>query len=97
MRQVASQHARTMTGCCSHILSLERKHHGQEISPAPAHPERICWGCDKYCPADSLQCGNGSGRTQHPAEVLGEDWYEYGDWGLEVEPEQKSLTLPEKD
>jgi hypothetical protein len=63
----------------------------------PAHPERICWGCDKYCPADSLQCGNGSGRTQHPAEVLGEDWYEYGDWGLEVEPEQKSLTLPETD
>ena len=51
----------------------------------PAHPERICWGCDKYCPADSLACGNGSGRTLHPAEMLGDDWYTYGDWGLDVD------------
>ena len=50
----------------------------------PKHPERICWGCDKYCPVDSLACGNGSGRTQHPAELLGDDWYEWGDWGLDV-------------
>lgn len=50
----------------------------------PKHPERICWGCDKYCPKDSLACGNGSGRTQHPAELLGDDWYEYGDWGIVV-------------
>lgn len=49
----------------------------------PKHPERICWGCDRYCPADDLGCGNGSGRTQHPAELLGEDWYQWGDWGLE--------------
>ena len=28
----------------------------------PKNPERICWGCDKYCPADSLICGNGSER-----------------------------------
>jgi hypothetical protein len=48
----------------------------------PKHPERICWGCDKYCPADALQCGNGSGRTPHPAELLGDDWYEWGDWGI---------------
>ena len=51
----------------------------------PAHPERICWGCDKYCPADSLACGNGSGRTLHPAEMLGDDWYTYGDWGLDMD------------
>lgn len=51
----------------------------------PKHPERICWGCDKYCPADSLACGNGSGRTQHPIELLGDDWYEWGDWGI-VDP-----------
>lgn len=51
----------------------------------PKHPERICWGCDKYCPVDSLGCGNGSSRTQHPAELLGDDWYEHGDWGIEVE------------
>lgn len=48
----------------------------------PSHPERICWGCDKYCPADNLACGNGSDRTQHPVELFGDDWYE---WGLEAE------------
>lgn len=40
----------------------------------PAHPERVCWGCDKYCPADSMACGNGSERTQHPVELFGGDW-----------------------
>ncbi|MFZ5484560.1 MAG: DUF3079 domain-containing protein [Pseudomonadota bacterium] len=51
----------------------------------PKHPERICWGCDKYCPADNLICGNGSGRTEHPIESLGEDWYKQGDWGFEID------------
>ena len=46
----------------------------------PKHPERICWGCDKYCPARDLACGNGADRVQHPAELFGDDWYE---WGLE--------------
>ena len=54
----------------------------------PAHPERNCLGYDKYCPADSLACGNGSGRTQHPAEMLGEDWYKWGDWGIDVSDEE---------
>ena len=40
----------------------------------PKHPERICWGCDKYCPADDLRCGNGTIRTPHPVELLGDDW-----------------------
>jgi len=40
----------------------------------PRHPERICWGCDKYCSADDLRCGNGTVRTQHPVELFGEDW-----------------------
>lgn len=40
----------------------------------PAHPERNCWGCERYCAADAMQCGNGSERTQHPAELFGEDW-----------------------
>jgi hypothetical protein len=44
----------------------------------PSHPERLCWGCDKYCPADSLACGNGSERTQHPVELFGEDWMTWG-------------------
>jgi len=48
----------------------------------PAHPERICWGCNKYCPANDLDCGNGCGRTQHPVEWLGKDWTEQGDWQL---------------
>jgi hypothetical protein len=45
---------------------------------APKSPHRICWGCDKYCPSDSLSCGNGSERTPHPAELFGEDWLEWG-------------------
>lgn len=49
----------------------------------PAHPERICWGCDNYCPTDAMRCGNGCSRTQHPCESLGEDWHRYGDWGIE--------------
>lgn len=58
----------------------------------PKHPERICWGCDRYCPTDSLACGNGSGRTMHPAELLGEDWYTVGDWGFdddEAKPQEQ--------
>ena len=43
----------------------------------PPHPERVCWGCDRYCPADDMACGNGSDRTQHPVELLGEDWMEW--------------------
>jgi hypothetical protein len=44
----------------------------------PTHPERICWGCDKYCAADDLRCGNGTDRAQHPIEILGPDWLEVG-------------------
>ena len=40
----------------------------------PKNPERVCWGCDKYCPADDLACGNGTIRTPHPCELLGDDW-----------------------
>ncbi|UCU97430.1 DUF3079 domain-containing protein [Acidovorax radicis] len=45
---------------------------------APQHPERICWGCDLYCAANDLRCGNGSDRTPHPAELFGDDWAEWG-------------------
>ncbi|CAD5373098.1 hypothetical protein RA210_U30010 [Rubrivivax sp. A210] len=48
----------------------------------PPHPERLCWGCDRYCPADALICGNGSERTQHPVEMFGADWQE---WGCDAE------------
>ena len=43
----------------------------------PRHPERICWGCDQYCPADDLACGNGTIRTPHPVELFGDDWLEW--------------------
>lgn len=43
----------------------------------PSHPERICWGCDRYCPAESLACGNGTIRTLHPVELFGDDWLEW--------------------
>jgi hypothetical protein len=43
----------------------------------PKHPERICWGCDKYCAAAELRCGNGTIRTPHPVELFGEDWLEW--------------------
>lgn len=42
----------------------------------PKHPERICWGCDRYCRADDLRCGSGFIRTPHPVEIFGEDWWE---------------------
>jgi hypothetical protein len=44
----------------------------------PKRPERVCWGCDHYCAAGDLRCGNGSDRAQHPAELFGDDWLELG-------------------
>ena len=43
----------------------------------PKNPERICWGCHKYCPAEDLACGNGTIRAPHPVELFGEDWLEW--------------------
>lgn len=45
----------------------------------PKNPERTCWGCDTYCPADDLACGNGTIRTPHPVELFGEDWLAWSD------------------
>ncbi|MCY1288072.1 hypothetical protein D3C76_886760 [compost metagenome] len=56
----------------------------------PKHPERICWGCDKYCPASNMACGNGSSRTMHPMETLGEDWFEL----LDITAESDSADAP---
>lgn len=57
----------------------------------PPHPERICWGCDLYCPTTSLACGNGSERTMHPVETFGEDWYQFGDLGFMPEAGAKHV------
>ena len=71
----------------------------------PPHPERICWGCDKYCPADDLACGNGTIRTLHPCELFGDDWLEWssdhrhpgGDTALDpVSVDADSATTREK-
>lgn len=56
----------------------------------PSHPERICWGCDRYCPADDLACGNGSSRTQHPCELFGADWWQADDGEGSVPPDMPS-------
>lgn len=53
----------------------------------PAHPERICWGCDRYCAADNLMCGNGTLATPHPSELFGEDWMT---WGLDANKPEPS-------
>ena len=54
----------------------------------PKYPERICWGCDKLCPADDLRCGNGTIRTPHPVELFGDDWCEWanGEVVTEIAP-----------
>jgi hypothetical protein len=49
----------------------------RRIPLLPANPERTCWGCDKYCPAGDLACGNGTIRTLHPVELFGADWLEW--------------------
>ena len=43
----------------------------------PAHPERVCWGCDRLCAAGDLGCANGTIRTPHPSELFGDDWEEW--------------------
>jgi len=55
----------------------------------PAHPERICWGCDKYCPASDMCCGNGSDRAQHPVELFGDDWLEFGNEQVDLPKKPK--------
>ena len=61
----------------------------------PAHPERNCWGCDMYCAADAMACGNGSERTQHPVETWGEDWMEWGGpQAAEAQPAAAIKVIP---
>ncbi|MBU2500818.1 DUF3079 domain-containing protein [bacterium] len=57
----------------------------------PKHPERICWGCDKYCPAGDLRCGSGFIRTPHPIELFGEDWF-----ADELEAETRAADDPRR-
>ena len=59
----------------------------------PKNPERVCWGCNKYCAADALDCGNGTIRTQHPVELFGEDWLEWSGNNKEATPEAVMLPV----
>lgn len=52
----------------------------------PGHPERICWGCEHFCPADDMRCGNGTDRAHHPVELWGEDWMSIGRDGTSAQP-----------
>ncbi len=58
----------------------------KKIPLHPTRPERVCWGCDKYCAADDLRCGNGTIRTPHPAELFGPDW---NDWAADSERDRE--------
>ncbi|NVD71864.1 DUF3079 domain-containing protein [Duganella sp. BJB488] len=60
----------------------------------PAKPELICWGCDRYCPADNMICGNGSDRTQHPVELFGEGWETFGLNAQDVQPADEPKQPP---
>jgi len=57
-------------------IMLQESTGNPKIPLHPKHPERVCWGCDKYCPPDDLRCGNGTIRTPHPVELFGDDWDE---------------------
>lgn len=57
----------------------------------PRNPERICWGCSRYCPVDDMACGNGTIRAPHPCELFGDDWYL---WALDP-PATKPAEAPE--
>lgn len=60
-----------------------------KVALSPKNPERVCWGCEKYCSVDDLRCGNGTIRTPHPVELFGEDWLK---WELAHQiPEPRSV------
>jgi len=43
----------------------------------PKNLKRLCWGCEKLCPADDMRCGSGTIRSPHPCELMGNDWYDW--------------------
>lgn len=67
------------TNRCARVTHARRAISMKKKFPdLPKHPERTCWGCDRYCAASAMLCGNGSERTQHPVELFGEDWRDWG-------------------
>ncbi|WP_332611890.1 DUF3079 domain-containing protein [Achromobacter sp. ESBL13] len=89
----AHTHRPPVPACCGrHCDGVSLMRHGmaKKFPMHPKHPERVCWGCDQYCASDAMKCGNGSDRTMHPAELLGDDWASVGDWGFEEESKAAS-------
>lgn len=60
----------------------------------PAHPERTCWGCDRYCATTALACGNGSERTPHPSELFGADWMAWAPAAVEAQVATEAAPAP---
>jgi hypothetical protein len=62
----------------------------------PKHPERICWGCEKLCPAKHLMCRET--RAAHPVELFGDDWWEASNaqptCDVTLAPEAKTIQIP---
>jgi hypothetical protein len=83
--------ARDESHCLStgerHNLELERRTAMSESTLHPKHPERICWGCEKYCPANHLNCRET--RVEHPVEFFGIDW-----WKPNSQPPFCAETVP---
>lgn len=70
---------------------------GPKFPTHPKHPERVCWGCEKLCPADDLCCGNGTIRTPHPVELFGDDWWEWSQQlEAQSEPESVGARVPSR-
>jgi hypothetical protein len=63
----------------------------------PARPERVCWGCEKLCPAHDLACANGTIRTPHPSELFGDDWLEWSEGHDDSSPAAATPAPAESD
>lgn len=53
----------------------------------PRNPERICWGCNRHCPAADLACGEDKARAPHPSELFGDDWRDWAHRDADDRPE----------
>jgi hypothetical protein len=84
------------SGMLTNFLSRDRSHWNRAASDGkleagmkealvhPKHPERICWGCKRYCPANDLACREE--RLAHPIEFYGYDWLSFEDASTEADP-----------
>jgi metal-sulfur cluster biosynthetic enzyme len=59
----------------------------------PRHPERVCCGCDQYCPADDLTCGKDTVRSPHPVELFGEDWQQAAEGPVSVDEMTRARVI----